>query len=302
MTGRYPHIRVRAENGTLLVREGLSLCFYIHRHHSQVAHLVLRALETYQRAVGPHALAIYPGDYEWDPLDDAAWEQIRSKLLNPQYALIHLLDDGVDRNQYCFHYCGRPVGDPSLYNWPGTLCALEFWLPTEFLEQHGPERVRSLALELAEPLPFSSGHISLAFNGELDIIGVPEEIQRYCFRYPGLDIVDLGRLANHLGTRVRGAHWMTFLGQPVLGSLGGASALRSRLTSPGTTVQELDAERAVVTLGEWPEAGDTEADLLLPAYRELARVLEPWTYFEDHPNGSGSRSERQRRWERRFLD
>jgi hypothetical protein len=302
MNEHYPHIRVWAENGTLLLREGLRLCFYIHRHHEQVRHQVLRALETYQRAVGSQALSIYPVDDDWAPLDDSGWEHIRNKLLYPQFALIRLFDDGLNRNQYCFNYCGRPVGDPSLHNWPGTVCALDFWLPTEFLEHHGPAYVRSLALELAGLLPFCSGHVSLAFNGELDIIGVPEEIRRYCFRYPGLDIVHLERLANHLGTRVRGAHWMTFLGQPALGSLGGAAALRSRLTAPGTQVQELDAERAVVTLGEGPEAGDMEAGLLLPAYRELARVLEPWTYFEEHLNRSESDRAERHRWERRFLD
>ncbi|MFY0576656.1 type VI immunity family protein [Cystobacter fuscus] len=34
--------------------------------------------------------------------------------------------------------------------------------------------------------------------------------------------------------------------------------------------------RAVVALGPWPEAGDLRQGQTLPAYRELARVLEPW--------------------------
>jgi hypothetical protein len=223
-------------------------------------------------------------------------------LLHPRFALIELSDKGPDQNQYGFKYRGRPVGDASVRSFPGTVCALEFWLPTEFLESQGSERVRSLALDMARYLPFCLGHVGLAFNGELDIIGVEDEIRRYWFRYPGLGIVDIGHLASHLGTRVRGPHWMTFLGHPVLDSLGGATALRSRLSSLGTTVQELDAEHAVVTLGEWPEAGDTEAGLLLPAYRELARVLEPWTYFQEPLNEFDPLSVERRRWERRFLD
>jgi hypothetical protein len=63
---------------------------------------------------------------------------------------------------------------------------------------------------------------------------------------------------------------------------------------------ELDGERAVVTLGEWPEAGDVEQGLTLPAYRELARVLEPWLY-EGHQLNSDFPPEDLRRWERRFL-
>jgi hypothetical protein len=63
----------------------------------------------------------------------------------------------------------------------------------------------------------------------------------------------------------------------------------------------LEGERAVVTLGPWPEAGDTEQGLDLPAYRELARVLEPWLYQEPRFHASAP-IEDTRRWERRFLD
>jgi hypothetical protein len=302
VTAHYPRIRIHAESGLLLVREGVSICFYIHRHHAQVGPLVLRSLESYLQAVGPQALTMHAPVEEWEPLDEAAWEQTRRELLDPQLALIRLGDSATSGNQYRFHYFGRPVGEPSVRRFPGTVCAVEFWLPTEFLEQHGPERVRSLALELANPLPFCSGHVSLAFNGHLTLANVQEELRRYCFRYPGLDIVRIERLAHELGTRVRGAHWMTLLGQPVLGSLGGAETLRSRLTSPSTTVQELDSERAVITLGEWPEAGDAEHGSALPAYRELAGVLEPWTYFEERSFSLGFSADERRTWERRFLD
>jgi hypothetical protein len=75
------------------------------------------------------------------------------------------------------------------------------------------------------------------------------------------------------------------------------------LHAPGTTVEELDSERVVVTLGEWPDAGDTEQGNNLPAYRELARVLEPWLFHEkEGTRGYFSTSEDLRRWERRFLD
>jgi hypothetical protein len=57
----------------------------------------------------------------------------------------------------------------------------------------------------------------------------------------------------------------------------------------------------VVTLGKWPEAGDTEQGHTLPAYRELARVLEPWLHMKRACWG-GFSAEDMRRWERRFLD
>jgi hypothetical protein len=62
----------------------------------------------------------------------------------------------------------------------------------------------------------------------------------------------------------------------------------------------MEGNRAVITLGKWPEAGDTEQGQMLPAYRELARVLEPWLY--QGKRGLHFSPEQERRWARRFLD
>ena len=56
---RIPEIRRYAEHGALVLREGLSICFYMRRSHQQVAQAVRHALETYLRAVGPRALEWY---------------------------------------------------------------------------------------------------------------------------------------------------------------------------------------------------------------------------------------------------
>lgn len=285
----------------MVLREGLHINFYLRRPHDEVKQQVMRSLDVYLRAVGPQALRMYPNiEGEWQPLDEAGWEHQRGELLSSPSALVELADAfGEDGLQYRFEYHGRAIDDSSWENWPGVVCAVSFWLPTEYLEQHGPGRVRELALELAAPLPFAAGHAGLSFNGELGLLGVDAKVQERCFRYPGLDIPELSRRSMHIGTRAQGASWLTFLGQPVLGEMGGAAGLRSRLYSPDTTVQEMGGDRAVVTLGAWPEAGDTERGLTLPAYRELARVLEPWLYFVDHLR---SHSWDRRRWERRFLD
>jgi hypothetical protein len=116
-----------------------------------------------------------------------------------------------------------------------------------------------------------------------------------------MDVPDMSWISLHIGTQVRGPSWLTFLGQPVLGELSGASGLRDQLRHPETTVQELEGDRAVVSLGPWPEAGDTEQGNVLPAYRELARVLEPWLYHEPRLHTHQSMAD-TRRWERRFLD
>jgi hypothetical protein len=161
--------------------------------------------------------------------------------------------------------------------------------------------VRELALKLAVELPFNSGHAGLAFLFPEGLLGTIESLRDECLRYPGLDVPGFSTASMFIGTRIKGVHWLNLLGQPVWGELGGVEGLRSRLHSPDTTVQEIDDQRGLVALGQWPEAGDVREGRLLPAYRELARVLEPWLYEERFDWGGFSRED-MRRWKRRFLD
>jgi hypothetical protein len=299
MSEHHPRIRIHAENGALLIRDSLSITFYMRRPHEEISSAVIRSLDAYLRAVGPNALALYADQAGyWQNLDDASWALIRNELLDPDWAHVSLKDTSGRGNRYHFTYRGKPPRGSFFADEPGAVSAVSFWLPTEFLEEHGPGRVRELALELAAPLPFCSGHAGLSFHCDTTLVGVEMEVRKYCFRYPGMDIPDLDMSALRVGTNVRELSWLTFLGHPVLGELGGAEGLRSRLSSPGTTVQEMEGERAVITLGRWPQAGDLERGDTLPAYRELARVLEPWLYRDPDPRTS----EEARRWERRFLD
>ncbi|WNG21772.1 DUF3396 domain-containing protein [Cystobacter fuscus] len=232
-------------------------------------------------------------------MDEAGWAHIRSRMQESS-TLITLSDNPREAGPYRFEYFGKDLENLFFINKPA-VCALEFWLPTEFLEERGPARVRELALALAAPLPFNSGHVSLSLNALHQLAGVSAELRQLRLRYPGMDVHELEDLGWHIGTRIRGPHWLTFLGPPVLGELGGVPGLRSRLVSPDISVQPLDAERALVTLGQWPEAGDTTRGHTLPLHREMARVLEPWLYHAP-PLRDPVANEDTLRWERRFLD
>ncbi len=300
MSEHYPRVRRYSIHDTgryLVIRECVSITLYVQRAHKEISQAVMRALEVYCRAVGPQALGLYGDDEgDWQELDDKGWEFIRQRFLNPLGANIELTGASDDLAGYEFVYSGRRPEDIER----GQASGATFFLPTEFLEEHGPERVRELALDLAAELPFTSGHAGLSFNFPEALLDVTTPIREDAFRYPGLDMPD-SYVALDIGTRVKGAYWLTFLGQPVLGALGGVEGLRTRLLSPGITVQGMEGERAVVTLGHWPEAGDVQEGHTLPAYRELALMLEPWLYaFPSRWDGFSR--EDMRRWERRFLD
>jgi hypothetical protein len=300
MSDRYPRIRRYSSyynERYILVRECVSITLYVHQPHAEIAQAVMHALDVYRRAVLPQALSLYMDDEgDWRDLDDKGWEFFQQQFLDPRGVRLVLAGEPDEFFAYEFGYYGRASEDIK----EGKASLVTFFLPTEYLEEHGPGRVRELALELAAGLPFTSGHAGMSFIYPEAALGMTESIHDEAFRYPGLDM-RASDVSWDIGTRVKGAYWLTFLGQPVLGELGGVAGLRARLHSPGTTVQELERDRAVVTLGAWPEAGDTEQGHTLPAYRELARVLEPWLY-QFPTRWGGFTREDMRRWERRFLD
>jgi hypothetical protein len=300
----HPRIRVETERGYVVIRDGLTFRFYMYRSHKGLGPAVLRMLNVFMRAVGPQGLTTYPDmEGHWRRLDDDAWKRIRKELLESDYPSVLLASDSNGVSEFSFEYSGISLEDDWLAEYPGRSCVATFQLTTEYLRQHGPGQVRELALELASCLPFSSGYASLSFNALMDLVGVGRRVRSMCFRYPGMAVIE-NILWGNIGTRVLGAYWLTFLGPPVLGELGGVEGLLARLSAPGTTVQHLEDHRAVVTLGERPEAGDLEAGEDLPAYRELARVLEPWLYHDASrvfdPNFPPE--DTLLRWERRFLD
>jgi len=302
MAEHYPRLRVPSLKGHFLLKEILTCTFFMRRSHAEISQCIQRALAHYLHAVGHHSLAFFD-DHEgdWQPLDAQGWAIVQQELSNPRRAFVALEGAQDDPHGYRFNYQGKLLEAPFLENQPGAVSAVSFSLPTQYLEKHGPQRVRGLAMELATLLPFCSGHVGLSFNLGTGLTGVDDDLRKLYFRYPGIDVPNLDWLSLHVGTQVRGPSWLTFLGQPVLGELGGVAGLRAQLHTPGTSVQELDGDRAVVSLGEWPEAGDTEQGCVLPEYRELARVLEPWLFHEPQLHASTPLRD-IRRWERRFLD
>jgi hypothetical protein len=127
-----------------------------------------------------------------------------------------------------------------------------------------------------------------------------KDLHGKALRHPGLDVTHGQR---DLGSRVDGVHWLNFLGADVLTRLGGVDRLRDRLHSPSTVIHPLENGRALVSLGERPEAGDLLQGDTLPAYRELALLLKPWLFScPEHMTWRDTPPDTACRWWRRFLD
>jgi hypothetical protein len=311
MRQRIPSLRARADNGFLVAREGIIICFFMRRSHDEVTPAVWRALQTYLRVIPPEALSWYVAcEGGILPLDSQGWEHIREEMLErpcPSSRSVYLQETCDRAGGYSFEYYGRRLDAPLFARDENSTCAVFFTLPTEYLLEQGPARVRALALELARELPFCFGYASLALlSPSQERYATRRAVRELRDRYVGLDVYDIEQTSRVIGTRARGAYWLTFLGQPLLDQLGGLEALRQRLSFPDSSFQSLDDERVLLTLGEWPEAIDTaEQERPPPQLLALARLLEPFMYREeltgwflhDHQEGM----EDMRRWIRRFC-
>ncbi|MFL5352292.1 type VI immunity family protein [Archangium sp.] len=288
MSERLPSLRVQTKYDKLVARDGVVICFFMRRSHGAVAHAVWRALQTYRRAIPPGALGWYPNhNGDWQPLDDKGWKHIREKMLERDWPVACgvLLEEHCDTTGgYNFEYEGRWLDSAFLYDRDAT-CAVSFTLPTEYLVEHGPARVRALALELASELPFNFGYASFALvapDGQW--YSARKTVRELRDRYPGLDIYKLAETSKHIGTQARGAYWLTFLGLPLLGRLGGPENLRRHLPFPDVsleTLPPLEGERVLITLGEWPEAIDTQQqERPSPQLLALGQLLERFLHEE----------------------
>jgi len=300
-----PVIRVRNDRGDEVTRDGIVLCFFMRRSHEEIAPAVWRALQAYRRTIPHQALGWYGSD-DGDtlPLDDQGWENIRWQTLErprTNACIVELEENCSGASVYHFDYHGRILDSPLYSGDEGATSGMAFSFPTEYLLEHGPAHLRDLAQELGRELPFSFGYASLAFVAPRGTwYAARRELLGPLRRYLGLDLYHLSETSGLIGTGARGAYWLTFLGQPLLGQLGGTEALRQRLSFPEVTFEPMEVERLLLTLGEWPDAIDTEKGGVPPQYRALARLLEPYLR-EEGGDWPPMNREFMHRWFRRLC-
>ncbi|MGC4070378.1 MAG: DUF3396 domain-containing protein [Polyangiaceae bacterium] len=129
---------------------------------------------------------------------------------------------------------------------------------------------------MAEGVPFASGYCSLALHSKAWPSN--DVIRPLALRHPGIDIPD-NDCACDLGTQIRGAYWLTLLGQPALLGLGKLPSDVKAELGPEITVHEL-ANGVLLQAGERSEPGDVESGDVLPLIRRVAKYLEPIQLYQ----------------------
>jgi hypothetical protein len=140
--------------------------------------------------------------------------------------------------------------------------------------QESPEEMLAFVKTLADIFPFRCGLAGYAFECSRYAKQASEtHAWNVSMRHPGIDIVRLPYDAQAVGPDgVKGANWLTLLGDELVAELGGANALRTRLSSD---IDILPCNNGIILkAGSSPSTGDVNRGETLPLYREVYRLLE----------------------------
>jgi hypothetical protein len=202
-------------------------------------------------------------------------------------------------------YGVRFRGGPKDSLWPDERSLLQFYFPAGAADDADVFVAKARAL--AEPLPFVSGYASpsLQYSPDLMRHEAMRKARAVAARYPGYDVHYNQRSAVDQGDFVRGARWLTFLGPAVLKKLGGAKAIDRALSAPVTVTPV--GHGLMIRASQEPEIGDENKRLRTPGLRQVGKLLEPVTNFDDTALvGAGFAEDATDplllKWQRRFVD
>ncbi|MFB1481479.1 type VI immunity family protein [Corallococcus sp. RDP092CA] len=315
----YEHFATSLPRVQLVMR----VVFYLPHDHSVLAPLLQRALDAYlefiQRSGGALTTGEDPDISEATfPLTPEYWEEAQRHLTKPRFEDL----EDLQEDSYWFRQLTKRgfdtwvllrggLSEPDGYQFsfesrlpwkkPLGYSILDVQVPMRFLDEQGPGKAHELARSLAEFLPFSTGHAGLSLSFTRGRAMLLPLLKNLLLRHPGWEVPR--ESTSSMGDGIDGIHWLNFLGSSILATVGGPKEIRAHLHHPGTTIEAFTGDRALISLGPAPLAGDTKLGETLPAYRELARFLEPWLLpFAPSDTWDGYTEEETRRWWRRFLE
>ena len=176
---------------------------------------------------------------------------------------------------------------------------LSFPLPAE---PSAVEEFADLCRFVFAQLPFLSGYAgySLLFDEDSAAFtaGAWETILGLAMRHPGYDVFQYDAGAPFLYLHMKGANWITALGQPFIerfDRLERAAYLRDR------RIETTRSDTALlIQAGPVPQIGDVNRGDDLPLYRQVAKAIEPLTCGAHWAFSRIFDEEKTMRWLKRF--
>jgi hypothetical protein len=298
-------LRFKERSGTLFARSGLLLALFFDEEFSKVAPAIEQCLDEWMAFIPDGVLAwslAGASADEFKPLSARRLTTCRSQLDSQKatrrsLSYFELVGPQMWAPDYSFIAKGRKDVRPGSKK----LNLVQISFPEAVLEEPGrPEFVRHL-LSLAEKIPFQSGYAAPALipGADSDLSKARAVLAPLGLRHHGYDLARNDASSIDLGGKCRGARWITFLGEPLIGELGGIETLRAKL-GEGPEIETVGSGIAIIA-SEDPEVGDVNRNDRVESLRKVAAAIEPVTLFGDNLlNNAFEDVDDRERWERRF--
>jgi hypothetical protein len=296
------------KSGKMYLRNGTTVSFFLPTPMAQAAVPISKVFETYLKLIPEGSLrwaAVGANAGEWRPITKVTFSQCRSQLKvdavtkRPLTALE--LTDG-DVGGCAPNYGITVIGQPFDAKFPDKRTLVQMYYPIEVTDNAVVEQFVGNVCRLAALLPYVSGYVSPG----LHCTGTVGWLQARAIAklHPGYDVQDNAIGRRRINSKVRGARWLSFLGQDIAGKVGGMEGLRRELPSEIEVIAV--GHGVLIRAGKQPELGDARRKIGTPLLRRVAKVLEPVTLFREsallRTDFAGEDEEMLFQWERRFLD
>jgi len=306
-----PYVYRSDDEGTVLVRDGITLAYFMPPPLAATVDAVRTALDKYLLHVNPRTLrwaSVGADAEEFRPLTPKAIERSRA-MLTPESArkrdlTAFKLQDG-DTDGDAPTNGVFVIGNPLDAREPRESNLVQFCFPSSMITS--PESADSfvhLALELSAGLQVRYGYASPALQwAEVAESEALLSARRHALRYPGFDVSFNEVTRSDLGGQTRGARWLTWLGPELVRAVGGMAKIGELAK---LDIYAVEVEGAVLLrAGRVPEIGDRNRGIGTPRLDALASLLHPVTLFQEpallHSGFADDDPEVLERWELRFL-
>lgn len=269
----------------------------------------------------------------WDDIELGDDFPVNSdKAMEPHFALVKgHVEHSIAQFSYSDVPDGRNVGSlafhadmPAIHYYRGDreMGLVEIAFTVGWLAKNA-ERVhfRDIVLDMArilQPLHGSAGY-DILFPGRSDYTKVAAQngtFGAFIKQHPGIDANDHDtgyfppEMKNRLDENLRTVNWLTLIGDPLLGKIGGRAAVEATLPDRETYPLFDYGEGIVIQAGMFPNPGNRELNIIPHEYGEVARLTTPIRIHEldsDHfspPMGGPylDPHEEGRKWLARFDD
>ena len=312
MVNPIPPVFKKDNDGTVYLRDGITVAFFMPTPLEAAAPGIRLALERYLARLVPGTLkwaSVGADAEEFRPLTAKAVERCRSMLSNEatrkrDLTAFHLVDGACDGDAPSHGVF--LIGNPTDAQEPLESNLLQFYFPSSVVDTaEQADQFVDLLIHLSEKLPIKYGYASPSLHwSEVSEIDAFAAARRIAARSPGFDVQYNEYTRSDLGNMTRGARWLTWLGVDLVKRLGGFQQLLN-LTSHDVHVVET-AAGVLIRAGRVPDVGDQNRNVGTPHLCALAAVLQPVTLFDESALADTSFADEDpaafAKWEHRFLD